>query len=293
MNSYNPSDNSATNYSSASNSSNGSQIGGLESRFNSPEDLDKKLMAVHGATPGLISMARDLANKGITSKNAVNKAIGKAGNASFTLIELLVVVAIIGILAALLTPALSRAKESARQKVCLSNVRQIGLAGQMYANDNDGKFPLIPGTTSGNTLWNGINYRNYGELLNTNNGTAYLKNPKIFYCPSQKVTYTENDLTTGIQNLGVASMSTRANIYCGGTLHDAPATQREVEGQRKAQLADMYIVSATVTNINHKFISNVFYTDGSVEPVSIGSLTNIYDFTLGSSNSWALFNKRQ
>ncbi|MBN1460995.1 MAG: type II secretion system protein, partial [Armatimonadetes bacterium] len=55
----------------------------------------------------------------------------------FTLIELLVVIAIIGILAAMVFPVFARARESARKAVCLSNVKNIGLAIQMYLADNN------------------------------------------------------------------------------------------------------------------------------------------------------------
>ena len=58
----------------------------------------------------------------------------------FTLVELLVVVAIVAILASLLLPALSRAKERGRRAVCLSNLSQILKACTMYAMDNDDKF---------------------------------------------------------------------------------------------------------------------------------------------------------
>lgn len=59
-------------------------------------------------------------------------------NRAFTLIELLLVIAIISILASLLLPALSKAKATAHKTVCLNSQRQIGIARQLYANDNDG-----------------------------------------------------------------------------------------------------------------------------------------------------------
>ena len=60
----------------------------------------------------------------------------------FTLIELLVVIAIIAILAAILFPVFSRARESARKTACLSNMKQIGTALMMYCQDWDEAFPL-------------------------------------------------------------------------------------------------------------------------------------------------------
>ncbi|HKI68693.1 MAG TPA: DUF1559 domain-containing protein, partial [Verrucomicrobiae bacterium] len=89
---------------------------------------------------------------------------------AFTLIELLVVLVVIAILAALLLPALGRAKDSARTAQCASNLRQIGLAMAMYFGDNHEKYPPI-------TYW--TQYRQYTLLA------MYVGNSrKVFVCPS-------------------------------------------------------------------------------------------------------------
>jgi len=112
-------------------------------------------------------------------------------SAKFTLIELLIVIAIIGILAALLLPALGRAREVAKRIKCAGNHRQIGLALDMYTQDYKGFFPAKTQTTATDNIWWQGRVGTYISPkvdCRTNTWNAVIKTIPIFRCPNLPTT---------------------------------------------------------------------------------------------------------
>ena len=100
------------------------------------------------------------------------------------MIELLVVIGIIGILAAMLLPALARAREAARRASCISNLRQLGLVFSMYGGENAGGFPTIQKHTGEN-----CGQPNTHVLMFDGPSIypEYLSEPRVLVCPSNPV----------------------------------------------------------------------------------------------------------
>jgi len=104
--------------------------------------------------------------------------------AAFTLIELLVVIAIIGVLVGLLMPVVGKAKESGRSTACLSNLRQMGIALQVYVQDNNNRLPFMRDKVYGTNsiVVTNATPLNSPDLVMSNHFGA----PRLLRCPSDR-----------------------------------------------------------------------------------------------------------
>jgi prepilin-type N-terminal cleavage/methylation domain-containing protein/prepilin-type processing-associated H-X9-DG protein len=129
--------------------------------------------------------------------NSENRGQGNCLVAAFTLIELLVVIAIIAILAAMLLPALARAKESGRRIACMNNLRQLGIASRLYLDDSQGTYPV----RSNIDRWPDKFYDSFG------------KNTKLLLCPTDG--HNGQTPQTGAVSNNVADFAPRSYLING------------------------------------------------------------------------------
>jgi prepilin-type N-terminal cleavage/methylation domain-containing protein len=200
---------------------------------------------------------------------------------AFTLIELLVVIAIIAILAAMLLPAIAKAKEKSKKIACVSGVRQVGLGFIMWSHDFEGKYPWLVQTNDGGSYGVQAAWRHFALTSND------IDTPKILHCPSDKVKVTAQNFGTGPE--GLTTLGNDAVSYAVGTEASEGNSLMHIATDRNITGSDnkpCHLAGVTATTLNpfsvanppawtsetHVNEGNVALVDGSVHSLTLFQL---------------------
>jgi prepilin-type N-terminal cleavage/methylation domain-containing protein len=187
----------------------------------------------------------------------------------FTLIELLIVIAIIAILASLLMPALSTAREKGRSTACCNNLKQLHFAAANYTSDS-GWCPFF---------WDSTTDKRYNDIFDD---LGYLKKSKVYQCPSENATSWTNE-TFGPIQYGIYSQTFGYNVNNTGkhtgSMQTPPLKESKAVGNRNVSRTVLFIdtpvvgsLGGLVTKTNIQRSPGAFCDPGSAPALTVSTI---------------------
>jgi prepilin-type processing-associated H-X9-DG protein len=210
----------------------------------------------------------------------------KRAERAFTIVEVLIILAILAVLVAILLPPLGRKRPYAPRISCANNLKQVGLAFQTWAIDNDGRFPMQVSVTNGGTrgfVGSGQVFPHFQVISNE------LSTPKILCCPSDEQHTNATSFASGFSDQNIsyfvnvaAIPGNSTNLLCG----DRNLTNQRSPGSRFVSIGEGGRIGWTKEI--HSRWGNLCFGDGSVEGVINGGPLTIVHLPAGATNRLAI-----
>lgn len=218
---------------------------------------------------------------------AMKLAVSNQKTAALTLVEVLVVIFILGVLAAILLPALAAGKKKSSKIGCVNNLKQIGLCFRNWSGDNGDKYPMEVSVANGGAMESVVT----GDVVSVFQVMSNeLSTPKVLFCPS------DPDVLVAT-NFGPSLTSKNISYFVGLTVA-TNSPQAFLSGDDSFQFGGVPVKSGVLeispatplkwTAERHKFAGNIGLVDCSVQPVKNPGLAKLIQQTGLATNRLAI-----